>query len=67
MADDDSIILHFGKFRGKDLEDVPSDYLEWLLRQEWLEEKYSKYVEPIEMELKFRSVWNTHFYGDAKE
>lgn len=30
--------LAFGRHKGKRLEDVPVDYLEWILRQTWISE-----------------------------
>ena len=63
---DGPTILHFGKFAGKDIEDVPSDYLKYLVGSDWFEPKYPKLMEPIEDELEFRDNWKTHFYGEAK-
>jgi uncharacterized protein (DUF3820 family) len=61
-----SDVLMFGKFKGKDLEDVPSDYLKYLVESDWFEGKYLELVDPIENELKFRDVWDVHFYGEAR-
>jgi uncharacterized protein (DUF3820 family) len=66
MADDIPVILHFGKFKGMDIEDVPSDYLNYLLESDWFEKQYLSLIDPIEKEMKFRSTFNTHFYGEAK-
>jgi len=30
------MVLHFGKYKGQDLEDVPDHYLEWLDEQDWV-------------------------------
>ncbi len=32
--------MPFGKYKGDPLEDVPDDYLLWLLRQTWVATKY---------------------------
>lgn len=35
-----NIKIPFGKYQGKDLDDVPADYLIWCLEQSWFEAKY---------------------------
>ena len=37
--------LHFGRYRGWQLQDVPRDYLAWLLRQTWLSAEFRERVE----------------------
>lgn len=32
--------LPFGKYKGELIADLPNGYLEWLLDQEWFEEKF---------------------------
>ena len=64
--EDEVYILHFGKFKGLDIEDIPSDYLKYLVESDWFEDKYPDFVKPIEDELAFRDRWNSHFYGEAK-
>lgn len=36
----DESLMPFGKHKDKRLIDVPDSYLLWLLRQDWVEEKY---------------------------
>jgi len=46
--------LPFGKFKGKDIEDVPNSYLKWLLEQNWMITKYRSTLPIIEKELDYR-------------
>jgi uncharacterized protein (DUF3820 family) len=55
-------ILHFGKYKGHLISDIPSNYLSYLLTADWVEEKYPDLLEPINTELAFRTNWNKHFY-----
>ncbi len=48
------IVMPFGKYKDYDIETVPNSYLEWLLEQEWVEEKYSHLIDVIEEELETR-------------
>lgn len=54
-----STILHFGKYSGYNIEDVPSDYLKWM------SENFDddSLVEEADKELEFRDTWNKHFYS----
>jgi len=62
MAESMTRPMAFGKYKGKDIEDIPSSYLKWLLEQNWFNEVYYKdMIEPIEIELRFRDKFNTHF------
>ena len=61
MAESLTKPLSFGKHKGKDIEDVPSSYLRWLLDQKWFEVSQKDMVKPIETEMKFRDKFNTHF------
>jgi len=54
------LILSFGKYKNADLEDVPSNYLKWLINNhddDWV-------VEAAEAEFKYRSDHGSHFYSD---
>jgi uncharacterized protein (DUF3820 family) len=43
-----SHIISFGNYAGEYIEDVPDDYVSWLLEQDWFEEKYPKLFEIAE-------------------
>lgn len=51
------MIMPWGKFKGKDLEDIPSGYLYWL--KENCED--NTIMKAAEEEYEFREKWNTHF------
>jgi len=53
--------LTFGKFKGWDIEDVPSSYLKYLLSQEWFEEGYKDYYEAVVIENNYRDKYDKHF------
>ena len=53
--------LNFGKFKGQDIESIPSDYLRWVVCENWFEDKYPHLVEEIDLELKYRDNWSKHF------
>ena len=53
--------LSFGKFKGRDIESIPSGYLRWVVCESWFEEKYPYLVEEIDEELKYRDDWSKHF------
>jgi hypothetical protein len=55
------MILHFGKYKGKNIEDIPSDYLKWIM------EKFNGDEEIIiaaEKEYEYRSNWKKHFWSE---
>jgi len=54
-------ILTFGKHRGKDIEDVPSNYLEWLVQQNFMEDDHAEQIPIIESELTYRTDHDAHF------
>ncbi len=54
-------ILTFGKHAKKDIEAVPSNYLEWLLQQNWFQDQYEVLVQQIEAELAYRTDHDAHF------
>ena len=55
--------MPFGKHRGKDIGDVPSNYLYWLLEQDWMGEKKNwELLEAIEHEIAVRDRSYAHFY-----
>lgn len=54
-------ILSFGKHIGKDIEDVPSNYLEWVVQQNWFQDAHEELVTSIESELSYRTDHSQHF------
>ncbi len=46
--------IPFGKHKGVDIEDVPTDYLKWLCGEDFFREKFSRLRETILKELKYR-------------
>jgi uncharacterized protein (DUF3820 family) len=45
------ITIPFGKHKGQNLDDVPDSYLIWLLKQDWVETKFSRlYNRLLELE-----------------
>jgi hypothetical protein len=47
-------ILPLGKYRGKDIEDVPNWYLNFLLEQEWFISRFSDKIPVVEKEIQYR-------------
>jgi uncharacterized protein (DUF3820 family) len=60
-------ILSFGNYKGHEIENVPSDYLIWLLESDWFDKKYPELVEEVEAELQYRVDWSKHFYSKGKD
>lgn len=54
-------ILPFGKHKGEYASDVPVSYLDWLIGQDWMDEK-PELKESIEEHLRGRPEW--HRMGD---
>jgi len=61
MSHDPEKIIYFGKHSGKTVGEVRSQYLRWLVNQEWFEDSYPDLVEPVEAELDWRDKLNQHF------
>ena len=45
----------FGKYKGVDIEDVPTDYLEWIIGEKFFKDKHKQLREIIVKELEYRS------------
>jgi uncharacterized protein (DUF3820 family) len=43
--------LSFGKYKGKTIDEIPDDYLYWLLEQTWFHLKFGDWIIPIRHEL----------------
>jgi len=52
--------IPFGKHRGEHVSECPTDYLDWLLGQDWL---YEDLREAIEADLEGRADW--HRMGES--
>jgi uncharacterized protein (DUF3820 family) len=57
------MIMPFGKYEDKDLEDIPSDYLKWIIDKVKNDDNL---VEAADEEYTFREKWKTHFWKEAK-
>lgn len=51
-------VFPFGKYKGKGIEDVPSDYLDWCLGEDWFCKKFRHGAEQIAQELGYRKQHN---------
>lgn len=47
-----------GVHKDKDIEDVPNQYLEYILEQDWFEKKYPDLMKAAEKELEYRNKFN---------
>jgi len=55
--------MPFGVYRGKDLEEIPSDYLKWIINKVTNNDEI---VEAADQEYEFREKWKSHFWSDKK-
>lgn len=55
---DGTLTVHVGKYQGKTIEEIPSDYLKYIV-DKWDNEDI---MEAAETELNFRDNNGTHFY-----
>ena len=62
------MVLTFGKHRGEEVEEVPTDYLNWLLEQlednESFAEQHPGLDDEIASVLEVREWSNAHFYSN---
>jgi len=55
--------ITFGRYSGKEIGEIPSGYLTWLLEQDWMyEDKKAELLEAIEHEMTVRDRSYAHFY-----
>ncbi len=54
------MIIPFGKFRNKDIEEVPSQYLLWLTDQDWFNDKHVQLSNKVVEELDWRDKMDRH-------
>ena len=52
----------FKAHKDEDVENIPTDYLEWLLDQPWFAEKYSEGFKAVKQEVAYREK-----FGESKE
>lgn len=52
--------IPFGKHKGELLADIPNSYLEWLLDQEFFEEKFLQHWKMAKKELEYRDKFNIY-------
>jgi uncharacterized protein (DUF3820 family) len=55
--------MPFGNYNGWDIEEIPSDYLQWLTDQDWFGEKFEELYEEVEEEMETRERSCAHFYS----
>ena len=54
----------FGKFKGKDIENIPDSYLEWVKGEKWFQTREPKLYENIKKELAYRDKFDLHVFGN---
>ena len=47
--------IPFGKFKGKDIEDIETTYLEWVKGEDWFKKRFADLHKNILKELKYRT------------
>ncbi len=52
--------IPFGKYKDRDIEDVPNSYLIWISGEEWFITREPKLYENIKKELKYRNQFDLH-------
>ena len=52
--------LPFGKYKNKDVEDVPDSYLAWLKGESWFKKQFPEQHTIISKELKYREQFDLH-------
>ena len=60
------MILPFGKYVNREVREVPSDYLEWLMDEDWFCDQYEELAAEVEDELDVRTRSYAHFYTDRR-
>jgi uncharacterized protein (DUF3820 family) len=56
----EDIRLSFGKYRNELLADIPNSYLDWLLDQEFVEEKHPKLFTLAKIESHYRQQFDVY-------
>ena len=55
--------MPFGKHAGEELEDIPSDYLQYMLDLDGFIDRNQHLADQMQKELDVRDRSNAHFYG----
>jgi uncharacterized protein (DUF3820 family) len=58
MAHEGSIVMPLGKYKGTELSDIPTPYLDWLIGQDWMAGR--DLGRDILAHLNTRADWKTH-------
>jgi uncharacterized protein (DUF3820 family) len=58
--------IPFGKFKGKDIEDIPDSYLIWVSGEDWFKAREAKLYDNIKKELAYRNKFDLHVAGEAE-
>ncbi len=58
--------IPFGKFKGKDIEDVPDSYLIWVSGELWFKTREPKLYENIKKEIAYRDKFDLHVVGETE-
>ena len=58
MTKQKDVHMTFGKYNGTLICDIPDNYLNWLLDQDWFCSKFQMELEQIKIELKYRKDFN---------
>jgi hypothetical protein len=55
VSDDRALVWPFGKHKGTRVEDVPTDYLEWALRETDIADRYPDVAEEADAQIRMRA------------
>lgn len=57
--------INFGRYKGSEIEEIPSGYLTWLQEQDWMhEDNKTELLEAVEYEMEVRDRSDAHFFND---
>lgn len=52
-------VIPFGKYKGNYASDIPVEYLDWLIGQDWFVDKFAELCEEVTLHLKNRPDWQS--------
>ena len=69
QADDmeEPTTIPFGKYKGEQITEIPDEYLEWLLDQDWFKDKFKSHYDTITAELTTRQEQGTEIIEEKEE